>query len=182
MNIWTKLAAFSFVETHRTLLRPFFYTDAVDFYQISSNPANLEFIFPSQSILEEAQYALANYFMKNPLGTWAICNQDNQLIGAIRFEKLDEIKLEAEIGYFLRQDYWGQGLMPEVLQELVFLSFQEFGLKSLKIIVHLENQASRRVAEKAGFKQVRQYKGSDRYTRKMRDYLEFRYERGDFYE
>ena len=28
----------------------------------------------------------------------------------------------------------------------------------------------------------RQFKGSDRYTRKMRDYIEFRYERGDFYE
>lgn len=182
MNIWTQLAAFSFVETKRTLLRPFFFTDADDFYQISSNPANLEFIFPSQGSIEEAQYALANYFMKNPLGTWAICTPENQMIGAIRFEKLDEIALVAEIGYFLKQEYWGQGLMPEVLQELVLLSFKEFGLKSLKIVVHLENQASRRVAEKADFKLVRQFKGSDRYTRKMRDYLEFRYERGDFYE
>lgn len=182
MNIWTQLAAYSFVETKRTLLRPVFFTDADDFYQISSNPANLEFIFPSQGSLEEAQYALANYFMKSPLGTWAICTAENQMIGAIRFEKLDEIALTAEIGYFLKQDYWGQGLMPEVLQELVWLSFKEFGLKSLKIVVHLENQASRRVAEKAGFKLVRQFKGSDRYTRKMRDYLEFRYERGDFYE
>lgn len=182
MNIWTELAAFSFFKTQRTLLRPLFYTDAVDFFQISSNPENLEFLFPSQSSLKEAQYALANYFMKNPLGTWAICNDDNHLIGVIRFEKLDEIKLEAEIGYFLLKDYWGQGLMPEVLKKLIVLSFQEFGLKRLMITIHKENQASCRVAQKAGFKQIRQFKGSDRYTRKMRDYLEFCYERGDFYE
>lgn len=28
----------------------------------------------------------------------------------------------------------------------------------------------------------RQFKGSDRYTRKMRDYLEFRYVKGEFNE
>ena len=47
------------------------------------------------------------------------------------------------------------------------------------IITHQENVASQCVALKAGFKMFRQFKGSDRYTRKMRDYIEFRYERGD---
>ena len=50
------------------------------------------------------------------------------------------------------------------------------------IITHQENIASQLVAQKAGFKIFRQFKGSDRYTRKMRDYIEFRYERGDYYE
>lgn len=53
--------------------------------------------------------------------------------------------------------------------------FEEFGLKQLSIITHLENEASQRVALKSGFSLFRQFKGSDRYTRKMRDYLEFRY-------
>lgn len=35
---------------------------------------------------------------------------------------------------------------------------------------------------KAGFRLFRQFKGSDRYTRKMRDYYDFRLGRGDFYE
>jgi acetyltransferase, GNAT family len=39
--------------------------------------------------------------MKNPLGVWAICDKEtNQMIGSIKFEKLDEIKGEAELGYF----------------------------------------------------------------------------------
>ncbi|KXT92659.1 Ribosomal-protein-S5p-alanine acetyltransferase [Streptococcus oralis] len=121
--------------------------------------------------------------MKAPLGVWAICSQDNQeMIGSIKFEKIDEIKKEAEIGYFLKKDSWSQGFMTEVVTKLCQLSFEEFGLKQLSIITHLENQASQKVALKSGFNLVRQFKGSDRYTRKMRDYLEFRYIKGEFNE
>ena len=183
MNIWTKLAEFAFIETDRLLLRPLSYQDAEDFYAIASNPQNLEFIFPSQSSLQESQYVVANFFMKNPLGVWAICDKEGQqMIGSIKFEKLDEIKQEAELGYFLKKDYWGRGLMTECVKEILFLSFGEFDLKWLSIVTHQENLASQRVAQKAGFRMYRQFKGSDRYTRKMRDYIEFRYERGDFYE
>ena len=55
----------------------------------------------------------------------------------------------------------------------------EFGLKQLTIVTHLENAASQKVAQKSGFCSVSRFKGSDRYTRKMRDYLEFRYTKGN---
>ena len=38
----------------------------------------------------------------------------------------------------------------------------------LKIVTHVENAGSQKVALKAGFRLFRQFKGSDRYTRKMR--------------
>lgn len=183
MNIWTKLAEFSFFETERLYLRPFFFSDATSFYEIASNPDNLQFIFPAQASIEESQYTLANYFMKSPLGIWAICEQDSQeMIGSIKFERLDEIKREAEIGYFLKQSHWSQGLMTEALRGLVNLSVSELDLQVLSIVTHVENVASQKVAKKAGFYLYRQFKGSDRYTRKMRDYLEFRYQKGESYE
>ena len=183
MNIWTHLAAYSLIETQRLYLRPFLFEDAEDFYKIASNPDNLQFIFPAQADLSETQYVLANYFMKNPLGVWAICDQEtNQMIGSIKFEKLDEIKKEAELGYFLHKNYWGQGLMTEVVKEITFLSFQEFHLKQVRIITHVENIASQQVALHAGYSLKRQFKGSDRYTRKMRDYYEFCIDRGDLNE
>ena len=172
MNIWTQLAANSLIETERLYLRPFLFEDAGDFYQIASNPENLEFIFPVQADLAETQ-----------LGVWAICDKKTkQMIGSIKFEKLDEIKGEAELGYFLRKDFWGIGLMTEVVKKLVALSFETFQLKEIKIVTHVENAASQKVALKAGFRLFRQFKGSDRYTRKMRDYYDFRLSRGDFYE
>ncbi|KXT84025.1 Ribosomal-protein-S5p-alanine acetyltransferase [Streptococcus sp. DD11] len=181
--MWTQLAAFSFTETAHAFLRPVLFEDAAALYKIASNPDNTQFIFPTEASLQESQYVIANYFMKNPLGIWAICDKESQeMIGSVKFEKIDEIKKEAELGYFLRQDYWGQGLMTEVVREMVFLSFTQFDLKRLAIITHVENLASQKVAQKAGFRLYRQFKGSDRYTRKMRDYMEYRYERGDFNE
>ena len=50
----------------------------------------------------------------------------------------------------------------------------EIQLKELKIVTHVENAGSQKVALKAGFRLFRQFKGSDRYTRKMRDYYDFR--------
>jgi len=104
------------------------------------------------------------------------------MIGSIKFEKIDEIKREAELGYFLKKDYWGQGYMTEVVKSLCDLSMAELGLKQLSIITHLENLASQKVAEKSGFNLYRRFKGSDRYSRKMRDYLEFRYTKGELSE
>ena len=79
----------------------------------------------------------------------------------------------------MHRHYWKQGLATEALENLVFLAFQELDLKDLEIIVHKENRASARVAEKAGFRLVRQFKGSDRYTHKMRDYLKYDLKAGD---
>ena len=45
MNIWTKLAMFSFFETDRLYLRPFFFSDSQDFYEIASNPENLQLFY-----------------------------------------------------------------------------------------------------------------------------------------
>ena len=85
---------FSFFETDRLYLRPFFFSDSQDFHEIASNPENLQFIFPSQASPEESQYALANYFMKAPLGVWAICDKKTEkMIGSIKFEKLDDCLL-----------------------------------------------------------------------------------------
>ena len=126
MNLWTHLAACSFIETEHAFLRPIVFEDAGALYKIASNPENTQFIFPTEASLEESEYVIANFFMKNPLGIWAICHKETQeMIGSVKFEKMDEIKKEAELGYFLRQDYWGQGLMTEIVREIAFLSFTQ---------------------------------------------------------
>lgn len=180
MDIWTQLGRFSEFEIQHLFMRPFTFKDHKDFYEIAGNKQNLPFIFPHQASLAESDFLLVHYFMKNPLGVWALEHkQTHKMIGAIRFDKLDLTAKVAEIGYFLHRDYWGQGLMTEALKNLVFLAFQEFDLKLLQIIVHKENTASARVAEKAGFNLVRQFKGSDRYSHKIRDYLKYELRIGD---
>ncbi len=59
---------------------------------------------------------------------------------------------KAELGYWLAQPYWGQGIMTEAVKCIV-----EFGFKRLRLVricakVFPWNRASMRVLEKAGFK------------------------------
>lgn len=181
MTIWTRLAKFACFETERLILRPFSYEDGADFYEIVSRPENLPFIFPTLKDKNLALATMVEKFMRNPLGNWALIDKaSGRMIGALCFEKLEERQLSAELSYFLKKDYWGQGLMTEAVKNLVFLAFYEIGLKELTIITHEENIASQMVAQKTGFVQVEQYRGSDRYSHKMRNYLKFSLKRADF--
>lgn len=180
MTIWTHLAQHSILQTPRLCLRPPLITDLEAFHAIAHDPENVVYIFPAQASKQESLHLWTHAFLKNPLGTWVLEDpQEQRLIGVIRLEKIQETALEAEVGYFLDKRYWGQGLVLEGLDALSRLLLVNEGLITLKIQVHLENTASQRVAEKAGFHFHRQFKGSDRYTRKMRDYIEYRRKRGD---
>lgn len=180
MDFWIQLARFARFETQRLQLRPFQYTDFQDFHTIANDTENLSFVFPESMTKSESQYLLTHAFMKEPLGVWLIQEKkSHKMIGAIRLEKYDAKAASAEIGYFLSKVYWGQGLMPEALKTIVFLAFQEFGLKKLVIITHLENEASQKVAQKAGFKLKKRFKGSDKHSHKVRDYLHYQITIGD---
>lgn len=181
MTLWIQLAKFACFETDHFVLRPFSYEDGEDFYTIVSHAENLPFIFPVLKDKEIAVATMVEKFIRSPLGNWALIEKNSgRMIGALCFEKLDEHLQTAELSYFLKKDHWGQGLMTEAVRNLVYLSFYKVGLKELVIITHEENVASQRVARKAGFVQINHYRGSDRYSHKVRNYLKFSLKKADF--
>lgn len=59
---------------------------------------------------------------------------------------------EGEIAYWIGVPYWGQGLIPEAVTELMRYSFNELGLDALWCATFEGNEKSTRVQEKCGFK------------------------------
>src|SRR5437764_2715945 len=57
----------------------------------------------------------------------------------------------AEFGYWLAEEFWGRGIMSEVVLAFVDYCFKEFSLNRLFAMPHSSNPASARVLEKAGF-------------------------------
>ena len=164
MDIWTSLGAFAFFESERLSFRPLIFLDRFDLHEIVSNPQNLQFFFPATQTQHETDCLLVHYFMKEPLGVWAIVDKElDKMIGVVRFEKIDVQKRTAELGYFLNASYWGRGLMTEAVTCLSDLALTAMGMDRIILIAHLENKASIRVAEKSGFKLVSRFKGADRY-------------------
>lgn len=101
MDIWTSLGAFAFFESERLSFRPLIFLDRFDLHEIVSNPQNLQFFFPATQTQHETDCLLVHYFMKEPLGVWAIVDKElEKMIGVVRFEKIDVQKRTAELGYF----------------------------------------------------------------------------------
>jgi RimJ/RimL family protein N-acetyltransferase len=54
---------------------------------------------------------------------------DGEAAGSIAIKsKLDVYRMNAEIGYFLGEKYWGRGIVTEVLQSVVMYGFETFDI------------------------------------------------------
>ncbi len=64
------------------------------------------------------------------------------------FEEIESI----EIWYWLAEEYWGKWIIPECLEKMKEIAFDEIWCKSIKLRADKNNFRSRRVAEKCWFK------------------------------
>jgi ribosomal-protein-alanine N-acetyltransferase len=72
-------------------------------------------------------------------------------LGTIGFWRTKPEHFRAELGYMLRKEYWGKGLVSEAIQEIVKYAFSETNLHSLEAEIDPKNLGSARVLEKNGF-------------------------------
>lgn len=77
--------------------------------------------------------------------------EQDQVIGCIGLSKIDLEQKQATLGYWLGQDFWGQGIMTEAAKEVIAFGFSELGLKRINVEAVVENQGSNRVIKKLGF-------------------------------
>lgn len=91
------------------------------------------------------------YHLSHPgYGYWhTSLRQQNQFIGFFIVKVLPETG-ETEIGYRLLPQYWGQGLATEGARAMVKHARDHLKVKRVVGVADPENQASRRVLEKAG--------------------------------
>ncbi len=66
--------------------------------------------------------------------------------------KDDIYRKNAEIGYYLGEDYSSKGIMTNVVKKIAKYIFENFNIIRIYAEPFAENVASRRVLEKAGFK------------------------------
>jgi len=63
----------------------------------------------------------------------------------------DVHRFTAELGYWLAEPFWGQGIMTRAVQAMVEFAFAELKLHRVRAEPYAANPASARVLEKAGF-------------------------------
>lgn len=163
------------LETERLTLRMYTEDDAEGLYAYAKNPnvgphAGWK---PHESV-EESRQIIRELFIPNE--AWAIrLKGDDRIIGSIALEPdRHRDDRSREIGYSLAEDMWGQGLMKEACEEVMWFAFSMLGLSIIGICTAPENKRSQGVIRKCGFKYDGTIRRSYRtYTGECRDSLCF---------
>ena len=145
------------LETSRLILRPWKETDAEILYQYAKNPlVGPAAGWPIHTSVENSRQIIRDVLTADE--TYAVTLKgEGKAIGCIGLMIGDKSSLgigedEAEIGYWIGEPYWGQGLIPEAARELVKYAFDELNLTALWCGYFDGNDKSKRVQEKCGFR------------------------------
>jgi ribosomal-protein-serine acetyltransferase len=76
---------------------------------------------------------------------------EGEVAGSIALMNYEALNRVAEIGYWIRSDLAGRGLMAEAARAVCEFGFAEAGLHRIELKAWTENPASIRIAEKLGF-------------------------------
>jgi ribosomal-protein-alanine N-acetyltransferase len=99
--------------------------------------------------------ALSDYDSGRVLGRWGMFNNtDNDFIGLCLLRNYDDSAKQIELGYVLKQKFWGKGIAGEMAQIMVGYGFTHTDKHSIVAVTALENIASQKVLEKVGFKRM----------------------------
>jgi RimJ/RimL family protein N-acetyltransferase len=144
------------LETSRLILRPFQDEDIGRLAELMANRDFMRFSLGPYT-REQTQTVLQKFLSWNQAGLPSqfavIFRSNNELIGYCGFlhwhlDGADEI----EIGYRLDPEYWNRGLASEAAQAVRDHAFRDLNLSRVISLIHPDNIASRRVAEKNGMK------------------------------
>ena len=137
-------------------LRKWRHEDAEDVAAVANNAniaANLRNTFPNPYTLADAQWYVDDCVEKgdNNQITRAIV-VDGKVVGSIGiFIKNDVFEKSGELGYWLGEDYWRQGIMSRAAKQLCKEAFEMFPIERIFAEPFAYNAGSRGVLEKAGF-------------------------------
>ena len=107
------------IKTKRLLLRKFIASDLENVYKGLSDPEIIKYYGVSYKTLEDTEAQMQFFVDLEKEGTgiwWAVCSLDNKTFyGAGGLNSLNKVHKKAEIGFWLLTEFWGQGIMKEVL-------------------------------------------------------------------
>lgn len=145
--------------TPRLVLRPFVEADVAPLFQHTRNPNVTRFTLwdhhksEADTLAFIRDYAFVRY-REGLLDPYAITLTSNHMepIGGCGCFWASEPNKTMELGYWIAEPFWGQGLAVEACRAVVSHAFRQVQPERMQARVIAGNEASRRVLEKLGFR------------------------------
>ena len=135
-------------------LRPWSMDDLPSMVKYANNPNianNLSDGFP-HPFLEDDGKRFLKMFDDKQRGLILCIDVDGEAAGSIGIHLKEDIhRKNAELGYWLAEPFWGQGIISEAIAQTVDLAFETFDITRIIACPFGRNTASHRVLEKCGF-------------------------------
>ena len=153
------------LETKRLTLRHQVMDDLDDLFALYSDPEIRKYFPDSVKNYEDTKEELEWFMNGHPehpeLGLWAMVHKETgKFIGRCGLLPWEiDGKPEIEIAYLIDKAYWNQGLATEAAQGLLQNGFEKLKLSRMICMMHPDNTASQRVAEKIGMTLEREVNG-----------------------
>lgn len=146
-------------ETPRVRLRRLRPSDIDAVAAMVADPEQMRF-YPRPKSRDEVREWLAwnrALYEEHGFGTWYLESvPDNEFAGYCGIRPLIlGGQAETELAWHVRKTHWNQGVATEAARASMQLGFDQFGLSRLVAIIHPDNLASRRVAQKLGMAEER---------------------------
>ena len=148
------------LETDRLLLRHLSLDDLEALAAIQADPEVMRYFDGGPLTTQVVRYDLERCIARQQecgFSLWAaIDKSEGRFIGRCGLLPQSlQGREEVEIAYMIDRSYWGRGLATEAAIAIRDHAFDRLGRDRLVSIIHRDNLASRRVAEKAGMRPER---------------------------
>lgn len=147
------------LETERLLLRPFRESDLDAYARICADPEVMRYIGAStprtrEDAWREMAFFLGHWTLRG-YGMWAVEDRHTRMfVGRIGLHH-PEGWPALEVGWLLDRNRWGEGLATEGGSAAIQFAFDRLDQPRISSLIHPQNAASIRVAEKLGMKRDR---------------------------
>ena len=144
------------IETQRLLLRAWQPSDAAPFAALNADPEVTRYLNGPMR-RDESDDLIARiraHWEDHDFGLYAVEVKETGafagFVGLAIPSFLPDVLPAVEVGWRLAREHWGQGYATEAARASMRLGFDELGLLQIISIIHPENAASVRVAERLG--------------------------------
>lgn len=153
---------FNNLETERLLLHNIEISDREFIFSQFSDDVVNRYLFDADPLVDisEADQLINYYTIPEPRlqHRWVIRRKsDNRKIGTCGFHCWDTQNGKVDVGYDLKEKFWGNGYMQEAMKEIIEFSKLEMQVKEISACIYLENEKSIRLVKSFNFTLVGSY-------------------------
>jgi len=171
------------LETDRLIVRDYLSEDLHDMHRLWSDKETMYYLDDIWSETLEDTQANLEYSMKNEDGHYFCIREKgtDSYVGSVGYTISSENPLGkiVHMGYTLLPEFRGRGYMPEAVKRVIEFAFAQDGCIRITTGCHKENDASRKVMEKAGFRKEGEGVKAAYHDGVMKDRVEYAINRSE---